>query len=67
MHCFVDRLVEDHPQFIDVDALEQALDHAKEVLPSLDVTHMMQYNPSTIYQFQRGTRLIPYDEPQSAD
>ncbi len=58
--------MEDHPHFLDVEALQQALEHAKEVLPNLDVTHMMQYNPSTVYQFQRGSRLIPYDEPSAA-
>ena len=56
------RLVEEHPQLLDVDGFELALRHAKETLPSLDVGHMMRYNPSMIFGFQRGAQLIPYDE-----
>ena len=56
------RLVEEHPQLLDVEGFELALSHARETLPSLDVGHMMRYNPSMIFGFQRGAQLIPYDE-----
>lgn len=56
------RLVEEHPQLLDVKSFEEAVSHAKETLPSLDVGHMMRYNPSMIFGFQRGAQLIPYDE-----
>ncbi|BDA40891.1 hypothetical protein COCOBI_01-5450 [Coccomyxa sp. Obi] len=58
----VDKLVEEHPQLLDVEGFELALSHARETIPSLDVVHMMRYNPSMIFGFQRGAQLIPYDE-----
>lgn len=61
-HVFECRLVEEHPQLLDVEGFELALTHARETIPSLDVVHMMRYNPSMIFGFQRGAQLIPYDE-----
>lgn len=56
------RLVEDHAQLLDVPAFEQALRDARHVMPDIDVPHMMSYNPSLIFGFQRGSQMIVYDE-----
>ena len=56
------RLVEEHPTLLDVKAFEVAVNDAKHVIPGLDVSHMMRYNPALIFGFQRGSQMIPYDE-----
>lgn len=56
------RLVEEHPTLLDVQAFETAISDAKHVIPGLDVSHMMRYNPALIFGFQRGSQMIPYDE-----
>eukprot|EP00884_Botryococcus_braunii_P013573 jgi/Botrbrau1/22216/Bobra.168_1s0047.1 len=61
----VDRLVTEHPSMLDVDEFERAVAESQRILPGLDVCHIMEVNPSLIFRFQRGSQLIPYDEPGS--
>lgn len=61
----VDKLVEEHPlTMLDVEGFEDALQRAKAMMPLLDVEKTMARNPGFIFGFQRGSKLIPYDEPR---
>lgn len=57
------RLINEHPQVLDVEAFEKAVNEAKHIMPNMNISHMMRMNPSMIFSFQRGSDLIPYDEP----
>lgn len=58
----VDVLVEEHPDtMLDVEGLQDAMQRAHEVLPDVDVERMLAHDPSSVFSFQRGRRLIPYD------
>lgn len=58
----VDVLVEAHPDtMLDVEGLGDAMQRAREVLPDVDVERMLANDPSSVFSFQRGRRLIPYD------
>ncbi|KAK9831855.1 hypothetical protein WJX81_002077 [Elliptochloris bilobata] len=57
----VDRLVEAHPSALDVASFRAALDEARRIMPSLDLTAALNANPDVIFGFQRGASLIPYD------
>jgi hypothetical protein len=59
------RLVTEHPSMLDVDNFEKAVEESKRLLPGLDVCQTMDQNPALIFRFQRGSQLIPYDEPGS--
>ena len=64
----VDALVEEHPDtMLDVEGLEDAMHRAQEVLPDVDVERMLANDPSAVFSFQRGRRLIPYDADSPED
>ncbi len=47
---------------LDVEGLQEAMDKAQAVLPpDVDIQRMLANNPSSVFSFQRGSRLIPYD------
>jgi len=55
--------VEAHPSMLDVASFRTALDEARRMMPSLDLTAALNRNPEIIFGFQRGAQLIPYDPP----
>ncbi|GAB4820638.1 hypothetical protein N2152v2_007684 [Parachlorella kessleri] len=59
----VDRLVEENPSMLDVRQFAEAMQEAKRIMPSLDIQQAMANDPQVILGFQRGSQLIPYDEP----
>lgn len=61
------RLVEAHPSALDVESFRTALDEARRIMPSLDMTAALNANPDVIFGFQRGAALIPYDPPGPDD
>lgn len=58
-------MVEEHPeQYLDTDGLELALGKARAMLPGVDIEKTLATQPEFVFKFQRGSKLIPYDEPR---
>ncbi len=53
----VDKVVEENPEVLDVEALKEALDEAKS-MGVQDVESLMGRDPQSILGFQRGGRMI---------
>ena len=53
----VDKVVEENPEVLDVEALKEALDEAKSIGVQ-DVESLMGRDPQSILGFQRGGRMI---------
>lgn len=60
----VDRLVEENPSMLDIEGFKLAMQEAQRIMPSLDVQQALGSDPQMIFGFQRGSQLIPYDEPR---
>ena len=44
--------------------LQDAINEARRLVPSLDITYTLANNPTQIFSFQKGDALIPYDDPR---
>eukprot|EP00878_Enallax_costatus_P007271 GHUV01007617.1.p1 GENE.GHUV01007617.1~~GHUV01007617.1.p1 ORF type:complete len:336 (+),score=49.15 GHUV01007617.1:280-1287(+) len=59
----VDKFVEAHPQVLDVQDFERAIEDAELMMPQLDLTKTLRNNPHLVLGLQKGRHLIPYELP----
>ena len=53
----VDKIVEENPECLDVEALKEAVDEARK-MGVTDVERLMGQDPQALFSFQRGGRMI---------
>jgi len=59
----IDRLATAFPNdVLSVDTFLDAIREAKRLLPGLDIEHMLANNPTQVFSFEKGPKLIPYDD-----
>lgn len=49
---------------LDVPSFKEAMAEAARIMPQMDIQQAMARDPATIFGFQRGSQLIPYDDPR---
>lgn len=57
-----DRLVEVHPEVLDLDSFDLAVEDFCRLMPHLDVVETLRRDPTLLVGFMKGRTLIPYDQ-----